>query len=92
MRRSRSSCKVEADERPSFSSRKHGLIALASVEAEYHAGCAVVDEATLIRSVLVFARVQVKLRKLMDATAAHGICKRDGATRVRHSSYTTRVA
>ena len=65
-------------------SRTQALVALSSGESELTAVTKVAAEALGIKSVLADFGVTVKIGIHSDATAALGICKRQGLGRVRH--------
>ena len=65
-------------------SRTQSLIALSSGESELAAVTKAAAEALGIQSVLSDFGVSVKIEIHSDATAAIGICKRQGLGRVRH--------
>ena len=65
-------------------SRTQALIALSSGESELAAVTKAAAEALGIKSVLADFGVTVKIEIHSDATAAIGICKRQGSGRVRH--------
>ena len=65
-------------------SRTQALIALSSGEPELSAVTKVAAEALGIQSVLSDFGTKVKVEIHSDATAAIGICKRQGLGRVRH--------
>ena len=65
-------------------SRTQTLIALSSGESELAAVTKAAAEALGIQSVLSDFGVSVKIEIHSDATAAIGICKRQGLGRVRH--------
>ena len=84
-RRSRSSCKVEADACPKYSTlRKQALVARSSAEGEHCAGRVAVTEAMRIREVLLLAGFKATPQLPIEWTAAHGVCKREGLRITRH--------
>ena len=65
-------------------SRRQSVIAQSSGEAEYYAGASAVSEGLLIQEVLKFAGADLPLVLQMDASAAVGMCTRQGVDNVRH--------
>ena len=59
------------------------MTATSSGKAEFYAGCARAEEMLLARDVLMFFCCQVEASLYMDSAAARGICRREGAGKVK---------
>ena len=83
-RKSQSSGALFVDGAPLYSfNRRQSLIATIFGMAEFYAGCATAEEMLLARGVLMFFGCRVEASHHMDSAAARGICRREGAGKIK---------
>ena len=84
-KKSRSSVYVEANGCCLLkSTRRQGVIARSSAEAEFYAATATASEVCQLKELMEWLGFRVRARLFMDSSAARGIAAREGAGRVRH--------
>ena len=66
------------------SSRRQGAIATSSTEAEWYAMAGALSEALLVKHILEFANLVVKLELRADSSSARQLAKKEGVARIKH--------